>query len=178
LLAAAELVFDPQLPADPSQTQACWSEVRRGKVWTYRVRASGALPEWVAFPGLRQVVEVEREVYDKKTRRLTQSRSYALTSLGWEAQRLGWLVRARWGIENHDFLVRDVTFGEDRCLVRGLAALGLAHLRGFALQAAHSAGRYATTLNCLRVWGLSNLTAALERFAARPFELLARLGGA
>jgi hypothetical protein len=28
------------------------------------------------------------------------------------------------------------------------------------------------------VWGLSNLTAALERFAARPFELLARLGGA
>ena len=82
-----------------------------------------------------------------------------------EAQRLGWLVRARWGIENHDFLVRDVTFGEDRCLVRGLAALGLAHLRGFAI-------------NCLRVWGLSNLTAALERFAARPFELLARLGGA
>lgn len=163
LLAAAELVFDPQLPADPGQTQASWSEVRRGKVWTYRVRASGALPDWVAFPGLRQLVEVEREVYDKKTRRLTRSRSYALTSLDWEAQRLGWLVRARWGIENHDFLVRDVTFGEDRCLVRGLAAIGLAHLRGFAI-------------NCLRVWGLSNLTAALERFAARPFELLARLG--
>ena len=73
------------------------------------------------------------------------------------------LVRERWGIENHDFLVRDVTFGEDRCRVRGLAAMGLAHLRGFAI-------------NCLRVWGLSNLTVALERFAARPFELLARLG--
>ncbi|GIW31816.1 MAG: hypothetical protein KatS3mg071_1990 [Meiothermus sp.] len=54
----------------------------------------------------------------------------------------GGVERARWGIEKHDFLVRDVTFAEDRC----------------------------------RVWGLSNLTAALERFAARPFELLARLG--
>jgi hypothetical protein len=91
------------------------------------------LPDWVAFPGLRQVVEVEREVYDKKTRRLTRSRSYALTSLDWEALRLGRLVRKRWGIENHDFLVRDVAFGEDRCLVRGLAAIGLAHLRGFAI---------------------------------------------
>lgn len=65
----------------------------------------------MGFPGLQQVVEIEREVYDKKTHRLTRSRSYALTSLDWEAQRLGWLVRKRWGIENHDFLVRDVTFG-------------------------------------------------------------------
>lgn len=82
----------------------------------------------------------------RRTRSLTRSRSYALSSLDWEALRLGRLVRKRWGIGNHDFLVRDVTFGEDR----GLAAIGLAHLRGFAI-------------NCLRVWGLSNLTAALER---------------
>ena len=163
LLEAAEQVFDPRLPAAATESRASWSEVRRGKVWTYRVRASGALPDWVAFPGLRQLVEVEREVYNKRTRSLTRSRSYALTSLDWEALDLGRLVRERWGIENHDFLVRDVTFGEDRCRVRGLAAIGLAHLRGFAI-------------NCLRVWGLSNLTAALERFAARPFELLARLG--
>ena len=47
--------------------------------------------------------------------------------------------------------------GEDRCRGRGLAAIGLARLRGFAI-------------NCLRGWGLSNRTAALEGFAARPFE--------
>jgi predicted transposase YbfD/YdcC len=162
LLEAAEWVFDPQLPADPSQTRARWSEVRRGKVWSYQVRASQALPEWVGFPGLKQLVVVEREVYDKRTRNLKQSRSYALTSLDWEAARLARLIRSRWGIENHDFLVRDVTFAEDRCLVRGRAAMGLAHLRGFAI-------------NCLRQWQVSNLTAAIERFAAKPFELLARL---
>lgn len=31
------------------ERQASWLEVRRGKVWTYQVRASGALLDWEAL---------------------------------------------------------------------------------------------------------------------------------
>ncbi|GIW26653.1 MAG: hypothetical protein KatS3mg070_0016 [Meiothermus sp.] len=31
-------------------------------------------------------------------------------------------------------------------------------------------------INCLHAWGVSSMTTALKRIAARPFELLARLG--
>lgn len=78
------------------------------------------------------------------------------------ALRLGQLIRTRWSIENFDFLVRDEVFGEDRSRVQGQAAFALATLRGLAL-------------NYLRRWQVPNLTAAIQRFAAKPLELLARL---
>ncbi|ADH65095.1 hypothetical protein Mesil_3281 (plasmid) [Allomeiothermus silvanus DSM 9946] len=48
----------------------------------------------MGFPGLKQWVG-EREGYDKRTRNLKRSRSYALTRLDREAARLAGLIRSR-----------------------------------------------------------------------------------
>jgi len=56
--------------------------------------------------------------------------------------------------------------------VRGKkAVLAQVYLWGFAINWANSG-----VSRCLRPWWVSNLTAAIERFAAKPFELQVRLG--
>ena len=96
----------------PGETEARWSLVRDGEVWTYEVWASPYLPEAMgAFPGARQVVRLVREVVCKGTGEVRRSVGYALTSLGPEAadaRRLGGLLLARWEVENRSFWVRDV----------------------------------------------------------------------
>lgn len=87
----------------------------------------------------------------------------AITSLGPErasAQRLLALARGHWGIENRLHWVRDVSLGEDGCRVRSGEAPQI-------LAAIRNAGLW-----LLRSSGLSEITAALRRHAAKPLEAL------
>ncbi|AFV77148.1 hypothetical protein Theos_2154 [Thermus oshimai JL-2] len=151
----------------PGETEAAWRVERDGEVWRYRVWASPYLPEAMrAFPGVKQVVRLEREVMHKGTGEVRRGVSYALTSLGAEvadARRLGELLVGRWGIENGSFWVRDVLFCEDACQVRGIGARVLAALRAFLVSLLHQRG-------------VRGKKAALEAFSFHPLSALRFLG--
>jgi predicted transposase YbfD/YdcC len=115
-----------------------------------RLWASTALNNYLDWPGLKQVLKVEREV-EKKGQKESQVR-YAITSLGPEtgAKRLLNLVRGHWAIENKLFRVRDVTLGEDASQVRkGSAPQVMAALRN-------------TVLALYRRSGATNIAAAIR----------------
>lgn len=106
-----------------------------------RLWASTALNNYLKWPGLRQVLKIEREV-EKKGQKESQVR-YAITSLGTEsrAKRLLSLVRGHWAIENQLFRVRDVTLGEDASQVRkGSAPEVMAALRNVVIGLLHCSG--------------------------------------
>ena len=106
-----------------------------------RLWASTALNDYLNWPGLKQVLKVEREV-EKKGRKESQIR-YAITSLRREvgARKLLSFVRGHWAIENQLFRVRDVTLGEDASQVRkGSAPQVMAALRNVVIGLLHCAG--------------------------------------
>jgi predicted transposase YbfD/YdcC len=115
-----------------------------------RLWASTALNNYLDWPGLRQVLKVEREV--EKTGQKESQVRYAITSLGPEtgARRLLNLVRGHWAIENKLFRVRDVTLGEDASQIRkGSAPEVMAALRN-------------TVLALYRRSGATNIAAAIR----------------
>jgi predicted transposase YbfD/YdcC len=126
-----------------------WS--RHGnRVEVRRLWASTVLNDYLAWPGLKQVLKVEREV-EKKGQKESQVR-YAITSLERERgiRHLLNLVRGHWAIENKLFRVRDVTLGEDASQVRkGSAPQVMAALRN-------------TVLALLRRSGVMNIAAAIR----------------
>jgi predicted transposase YbfD/YdcC len=121
-----------------------------------RLWASTALNNYLDWPGLKQVLKIEREV-EKKGQKESQVR-YAITSLGPEAgaKRLLNLVRGHWAIENKLFWVRDVTLGEDASQVRkGSAPEVMAALRN-------------TVLALYRKSGATNIAAAIRENGWQP----------
>lgn len=85
--------------------------------------------------------------------------SYAITSAAPERADATVLLRAlrgHWGIENRLHYVRDVTFDEDRC-----------QLRGGAIPETIAACRN-LVIGLLRRTGVTNIAAALRTNAARP----------
>lgn len=73
----------------------------------------------VQWPGLRQVLKLERTVTTRG--RTRSSTTYWITSIPpgrLSAAQLLQHVRDRWRIENSCFYVRDVTLKEDRCRLR------------------------------------------------------------
>lgn len=65
------------------------------------------------FPGLKQVVRISREVFDKKTKQPTLGIAFAITNLELSAPDLLTLDRSRWGVENKSHHTRDTVFLED-----------------------------------------------------------------
>ena len=129
-----------------------------------RLWASSALAGYLDWPGVSQVLKVERVVARQGQRR--REVRYAVTSLGPEvgAARLLELVRSHWAIENRLHWVRDVTLGEDGCRVRtGAAPEVLAALRNVVLA-------------LLRRRGVPNVAAALREHGWRPHSTLRFLG--
>ena len=115
-----------------------------------RLWASTALNGYLNWPGLKQVLKVEREV-EKKGQKEQQVR-YAITSLGSETgtKRLLNFLRGHWAIENRLFRVRDATLGEDASQIRkGSAPQVMAALRN-------------TVLALFRRYGSNNIAAALR----------------
>jgi predicted transposase YbfD/YdcC len=133
--------------------------VERRQVWV-----SGALQGYLDWPGVRQVLRVERRCLREGT--WTREVRYAITSLGPAVGATTLLahVRGHWAIENRLHWVRDVTFGEDACRVRrGAAPQVLAGLRN-------------TVIALLRGAGWTNIAEALRHHAWQPGAVLTLLG--
>jgi predicted transposase YbfD/YdcC len=118
-----------------------------------RLWASTALNDYLNWPGLKQVLQIEREV-EQKGQRESQVR-YAITSLGPKTgvRKILRLVRGHWAIENKLFRVRDVTLGEDASQIRkGSAPQVMAALRN-------------TVIALFRQSGAANIAAAIRENA-------------
>lgn len=86
-----------------------------------RLSASSELVGYSDWPGLAQVVCIERRVTDMHSGETSEETAYAVTSLPPERAtplQLLTLWRAHWQIENRLHYVRDVTYGEDGATVR------------------------------------------------------------
>lgn len=132
-----------------------------------RLRASTELVGYSDWPGLGQVLCMERQVTERRTGETSEERAYAVTSLppqrATPAQLLR-LWREHWQIENKLHWVRDVTFGEDGSTVRvGRGPQVLAALRNLAI-------------GLLRLGGATNIAAACRRHQAQPALALAVVG--
>ncbi len=137
-----------------------------GRVETRKLTSTTALNDYLDWPGVAQVFQVERQ---RTVRGQTTTEiAYGITSLSRDradAAKLLALVRGHWGIENGLHHVRDVTLGEDACRVRtGHAPQNLAVIRNLVI----------TLLNHA---GCNNKAAALRRHAAKPNEALELIRG-
>ena len=128
---------------------------------------AAAAPADLGFPGVRQVLRLDRRFRDKRTGAvLTGETIYALTALPPEQaspRQLLDLWRRHWWIENREHWVRDVVFGEDACTTRtGTAPEALAAFRNLAIALLHH-------------WKRPHITAARQYFAGHPAALFRRL---
>ncbi len=163
-----ETVFSDE--ADLADTIRVVTDVaqRGGRLETRRLAASTALVEYSDWPGLAQVLRLDRRVVHKATGVvLRQETAYAVTSLtpaeATPAQLLA-LWRGHWHIENRLHWVRDVTFDEDRSQVRtGTAPQLMAAFRNAAIA-------------LFRLLGEPNIAAATRRYAAQLALALAAVG--
>ena len=129
------------------------------------LKATTALNEYLDWPGVAQVGQVESEVVmDGKT---THETRYFITSVSRAVADAGQLlkwVRGHWSIENRSHYVRDVTMGEDASRIRKRS--------GPEVMAAFRNA----TIGFLRSVGATNIAASLRRNASQVGELFARLG--
>ena len=129
------------------------------------LKATTALSEYLDWPGVAQVGQVESEVVkDGKT---THETRYFITSVARAvadaAQLLQW-ARGHWSIENRSHYVRDVTMSEDSSRIRKRSGPQvMAALRN-------------ATIGFLRTRGQANIAESLRRNASQVGELFARLG--
>jgi len=129
------------------------------------LKATTALNEYLDWPGVAQVGQVESEVVkDGKT---THETRYFITSVSRAvadaAQLLKW-ARGHWSIENRSHYVRDVTMSEDSSRIRKRSGPQvMAALRN-------------ATIGFLRTMGQANIAESLRRNASQVGELFAKLG--
>jgi predicted transposase YbfD/YdcC len=129
------------------------------------LKATTALNEYLDWPGVGQVGQVESEVVkDGKT---THETRYFITSVSRPVADAGQLlqwVRGHWSIENRSHYVRDVTMGEDPSRIRKRSGPQvMAAMRN-------------ATIGFLRTMGVTNIAESLRRNASKVGELFARLG--
>ena len=122
-------------------------------------------PSWIEFDGAAQVAQVRRTVTKKGKK--TVEVVYLITSdrMADPATLAAW-VRGHWHIENKLHWVRDVTYQEDKSLVRtGNAPRVMAALRSLAI-------------SILRLDGHPNIAAANRHHARDPQRTLKLLQAA
>ena len=125
--------------------------IERRELWALPV-----YDDFLAWPGARLMLRLERTVIHKATGELHREVAYALSSLdlaSLNADRLLTLWRQHWHIENRVHYVADVTLGEDACRVRS--------------------GAGPRVLSALRLHGVSNIAEALCVFAQFPYRAVA-----
>ena len=135
-----------------------------GRTEVRTLRSTTALNDYLDWPGVGQVFELER-VRSLKGKTEVEV-VCGITSLGRDrSDARGLLVRARghWGVENRLHYVRDETLGEDRCRVRkGNAAQVLAAVRN-------------ACVHLLEGVEAPSKAAATRRLAAHPEEAVSLL---
>jgi predicted transposase YbfD/YdcC len=138
-----------------------------GRIEERTLKASTALEGYSDWPGLKQVLRMERRITNKRTEVSRQEEAYAITSLDERrasAEQLLRLWREHWHIENKLHYVRDVTYKEDKSQVRaGHIPQVMAALRNAAI-------------SLMRMTGATNIAAACRRYAAQPGLALAAIG--
>ncbi|MGZ3347308.1 MAG: ISAs1 family transposase [Caulobacteraceae bacterium] len=158
----------------PPRQQRLWKAARDGATtldkghgrWERRtLKATTALNEYLDWPGVKQVGQVESVVTrDGKT---TQEVRCLITSVPRseaDAKKLLEWSRGHWSIENRSHHVRDVTMGEDASRIRkGSGPQVMAAVRN-------------ATIGFLRLMGVTNIAEALRRNASRVGDLFAKLG--
>lgn len=124
-----------------------------------RLSVSSVLRGHRRWPGLEQVFQVERQVYEVRRQKSYSETQSGTTSLSVEqasAAELLSLVRNHWGIENGLHYRRDRTLKEDECRLRvGQAARVMAILNNVVIGMVQRAG-------------LMNLPAARRTYDAQP----------
>ena len=163
-LAAISVLFaDSQAPT--SMTSSL--DLHGGRIEQRALRASSELAHYLDWPGLEQVLCLERRVTSKRNGSVRRETAYAITSLAPEQAAPARLLaawRAHWHIENKLHYVRDVTFDEDRSQVRtGSIPQVMATLRN-------------TAIGLLRIGQQTNIAAGCRRYAAQPVLALAAVG--
>lgn len=106
------------------QRVVVWNKAH-GRLERRCLTASSMLNEYLAWPGLAQVMCIERRTTDLVTGTITEQRRYAITSLSPQrapAHELLRLQRQHWQIENGLHHCRDVTFAEDASRIRSAYA--------------------------------------------------------
>ena len=130
-----------------------------GRIEQRKLSVSSVLRGHREWPGLEQVFQVERQVYEVRTKKSYSETHYGITSLSVEqasAEDLLSLVRNHWGIENGLHYRRDRTMKEDACRLRvGQAARVMAILNNVVIGIVQQAG-------------LTNLPAARRTYNAQP----------
>jgi predicted transposase YbfD/YdcC len=127
------------------------TEKTRGSIETRELAASGALRDYLDWPGVAQVCRIRRVT--KRKGECSEQIRYAITSLEVGAEELLTVVRGHWAIENRLHRVRDVTMGEDASQIRTRGAPEvMAALRNGVVGA-------------LRLLGHGNIAAALRGIA-------------
>ncbi|MDH2394011.1 hypothetical protein QCN29_35760 [Streptomyces sp. HNM0663] len=113
----------------------------------------------VDFPGVVQAARIMRFRTNAKTGKLTRKTIYAITDLTCpeaSPERISWLARSQWGIENRLHSVRDVAFAEDASRVHTEhGPENMATLRNRAIGTLRRAGHH-------------NTAAALRHLSYRP----------
>ena len=148
-------------------TEAETCDLHGDRLEQRKLKASASLVGYSDWPGLKQVLRMERKITNKRTQEERQEVAYAITSLGTEragAKELLRMWREHWHIENKLHWVRDVTYKEDLSQVRtGQIPQVMAALRNAAI-------------SVMRALGVENIAAACRRYAARPSMALAAIG--
>jgi Transposase DDE domain len=142
------------------QTNAAHGRLEIRRLW--------ALPiydDFIAWPGARLMLRLERTFIRKATGERSVELEYALASLDSDqvsASQLLALWRHHWQIENCLHYVRDVTLGEDASRVRKHhAPQTFAAIRNLVIATARRAG-------------FNNIAQAVRSFAQKPYWALAQ----
>ena len=132
----------------------------RGRISRRTIRTA-QVPDWIGFAGAAQIAQLRRTVTRKSTGRRTTEVVYLITSAaGADPVTLAAWVQGHWHIENRLHWVRDVTYSEDRSLVRtGNAPRVMASLRSLAI-------------GLLRLAGHTNIAEANRHHARDPHRTL------
>jgi predicted transposase YbfD/YdcC len=162
----ATLFEHPEVVADTLQ-EAHTINLHGDRIEERHLSASTALVGYTDWPGLQQVLKLQRQAWNKEHELLWHEITHGVTSLSREeasAAELLKIWRGHWHIENKLHYVRDVTCGEDRSQVReSQIPQVMAAFRN-------------VTLSLLRLYHWTNIAAACRRYAARPALALAALG--
>lgn len=162
------------LPPTSSWEEEFWDydshtshESQRGRTETRQLERTTALNEYLNWPAVGQVMRRTYRRVEHRTGAVSHEVHYGITSLS-PAQvalpKLAQIWRWHWTIENCTHYIRDVSLGEDSCLMHsGNAPQVLAALRNAIITA-------------LRYEGWTFVPNALRRFCHSPQDALRFLG--
>ena len=164
-------LFAPEKAAGQDRESVWTTETGHGRVenrWLCALSVPDQAPVALAtWPGVAQVFVVERQVWKKKQRVGHRELVYGITSLTREQAGpadLLRLARGHWCVETRSHWVRDVSMGEDACLVRtGRIPQVLALFRAMALTR-------------LRAEGVVNIARESRRLMVQAADCLRLLG--